>query len=279
MTVSVLLGAGLGLGMWALVVWLFPPRPSLAAALATTRPVASDALRVFALLGLPTGRQRRDLRLLERTTESFLTSKAVFAVLGLLLPNVMQMLVWLVGAPLPWQVPVVGSIGIAAGGFLLPDLDVRRQAQRKRASFRHALGAYLNLVRVLLAGGAGVDGALTDAASIGQGWTFSCIRRALTTARLTRTTPWVALRQLGDELDVRELIEVSSSVSLAGTEGAKVRASLAAKAAAMRTHELTEAEGAAQAATERMSMPVMCLFAGFLLFIGYPAMETVLSNF
>ena len=67
-------------------------------------------------------------------------------------------------------------------------------------------------------------------------------------------------------------------MALAGTEGARVRASLAAKAASLRTHELAEAETADQAATERMSLPVVLLFAGFLLFLGYPAVEKVLTG-
>ncbi|NKQ55577.1 secretion system protein [Amycolatopsis sp. K13G38] len=297
MTTSLLLGAGTGLGLWALLVWLLPPRPSLASALAATRsaPAARPtitavdsggwaakwgrpAVRPLAALGLPTARQQRDLLVLGRSSETLLAEKAVLAVAGLLLPSLVQALLWAAGVSFPWQVPFVLGLGCAVGGFLLPDLDVRQQAVRKRASFRHALGAYLNLVRVSLAGGAGVDGALTDAANIGQGWAFARIRRALTTARLTRTTPWDTLRQLGEELDIRELVELSSSVSLAGTEGAKVRASLAAKASAMRTHELTEAEGEAQAATERMSLPVICLFAGFLVFIAYPALSTVLGS-
>ena len=61
-------------------------------------------------------------------------------------------------------------------------------------------------------------------------------------------------------------------------KGAKVRASLAAKAASLRTHELAEAETADQAATERMSLPIVMLFAGFLFFIGFPAVERVLTG-
>ncbi|WP_435158152.1 type II secretion system F family protein [Amycolatopsis sacchari] len=296
-TTAAVLGAGTGLGLWALLVWLLPPRPSLASALAAARTPAArrptittvdaggwaarwgrPAVRPLAALGLPSERQRRDLLVLGRAPETLLAEKAVLAVAGLLLPNILELLLWAFGLAFPWQAPLVVGAACAVGGFLLPDLDVRQQAERKRTSFRHALGAYLNLVRVSLAGGAGVDGALNDAANIGQGWAFARIRRALTTARLTRTTPWETLRQLGEELDVRELVELSSSVSLAGTEGAKVRASLAAKAAAMRTHELTEAEGEAQSATERMSLPVVCLFAGFLIFIAYPAMATVLGS-
>ena len=98
------------------------------------------------------------------------------------------------------------------------------------------------------------------------------------TAKLTRTTPWSTLGQLGAELDVHQLSELAASVSLASTEGARVRASLAAKAAALRTRELTDAEGDAQAATERMSLPVVLLFGGFLIFIGFPALASVLGG-
>ena len=131
---------------------------------------------------------------------------------------------------------------------------------------------------VALAGGGGVETALADAASVGSGWAFAYLRRALDQARLARQTPWAALGRLGQELGVGELSELAASVALAGTEGAKVRASLAAKAASLRTHELAEAETADQAATERMSLPVVLLFAGFLLFLGFPAVEKVLTG-
>ena len=40
--------------------------------------------------------------------------------------------------------------------------------------------------------------------------------------------------------------------------------------------QLADAEGAAQAATERMSLPLVLLFGGFILLIGYPAIVHVL---
>ena len=40
-TTVALLGAGLGVGLWALVVWLLPPAPSLDRALAATHIPAS----------------------------------------------------------------------------------------------------------------------------------------------------------------------------------------------------------------------------------------------
>ncbi|MEU0509311.1 type II secretion system F family protein [Amycolatopsis sp. NPDC006125] len=293
---ALLWGAGLGVGLWALVVYVFPPRPPLRALVdrlhATPAPppiltADSDgwALRVgrpfikpLAALGLPNRKLRNDLAVTGKSIEHHLAEKATLALTGLLLPILMHLLLVVADVGLGWEVPAVASLLFALGGFLLPDISVRQEAERRRSTFRHALSAYLNLIRVLLAGGAGVDGALSDAVNIGKGWAFQQLRRALVTAKLTRTTPWSTLGQLGTELDVHQLSELAASVSLAGTEGARVRASLAAKAAALRTRELTDAEGEAQAATERMSLPVVMLFGGFLIFIGFPALASVLGG-
>jgi hypothetical protein len=290
------LGAGLGVGLWALAVWLFPPRPALGAALArTTAPPAPPPIlaaedtgwatklgRPFITplraLGLPGERLTRDLAVTGRPVATHLAEKATLAIAGLLLPVLLQLLLTLAGLSLGLQVPIIAGLVLAAAGFVLPDLQARSEAAKLRTAFRHALSAYLDLVWITLAGGAGVDSALHGSVDIGRGWAFTQIRRALDTARLTRTTPWATLRQLGEELDVTELAELAASVSLAGTEGAKVRASLAAKATALRTHQLTDAEADAQAATERMSLPVMALFLGFLVFIAYPALTQVLNG-
>lgn len=291
-----LLGTGIGLGLWLILLWAVPPRPSLASALAATRSAPGDGpllrpthtggwiaragrpgIRVLSALGLPNARLAKDLAVVGSAPGVLLAEKAALTVIGLLLPTALQAVLWAAGAPLPWQFPLIAALACAGLGFLVPDLRIRHEATARRTSFRHALFAYLNLVRMSLAGGAGVDGALTTSATVAHGWAFGYIRRSLTIARITRATPWTTLRQLGEELDIRELVEFAAAVSLAGTEGAKVRASLAAKAAALRVRELTESEGAAKAATERMALPVVCLFAGFLLFIGYPAVAAVMS--
>jgi tight adherence protein C len=294
---TLLWGAGLGVGLWALVVWLFPPQPPLRTLidrLHTTPPpppiltADSDgwALRIgkplvkpLAALGLPNRRLQGDLAVIGKSAQQHLAEKATLALTGLLLPLLVELVLVLGGLGLSWEVPAMAGLLLAVGGFLLPDVVVRQEADSRRANFRHALSAYLNLIRVLLAGGAGVDGALSDAVGIGRGWAFQQLRRALNTARITRTTPWGTLGRLGAELDIHQLSELAASVGLAGTEGARVRASLAAKATALRTRELTDAEGDAQAATERMSVPVVLLFAGFLVFIGFPALMKVLGGF
>jgi tight adherence protein C len=296
MIIAICCGIGAGGGLWLLLVWAVPPRPALAARLAhaTTPPPAapiaptSDAdwattwgrLVVPALraVGLPGETRERDLRVLGRGVDTHLAATAILTLAGLLAPLLVQVLLTLVGLSLGLEVPLVVAAALAAAGFLAPDLDVRAKAARARAEFRTALSAFLDLVWITLAGGAGVEAALIDAAAVGQGTAFTQLRRALDAAQLTRSTPWATLRQLGEELDITELSELAASISLAGTEGAKVRASLAAKAQALRAHQVTDAEADAQAATERMALPVTVLFLGFLGFIAYPAVMQVLNG-
>ncbi len=300
MIAALLLGAGVGAGLLLVARGLFPPRPSLAEALAELRRVPQPAAVLTdddpggfaARLGRPAagaltragagwlvpGALRRDLAVLGRQPERHLAEKVALGLVGLLFAPVVTALLALGGAAVPVVVPVWAALVLMAGGFFVPDLGVHAEAARRRRDFRHALSSFLDLVVISLAGGGGVETALADAAGVGGGWAFAALRRALDQARLARQTPWAALARLGGDLGVGELSELAASVSLAGSEGAKVRASLAAKATSLRTHELAEAETADQAATERMSLPVVVLFAGFLFFLGFPAVERVLHG-
>lgn len=293
---ALVFGAGAGVGWWLLLTWLLPSRPALSDRLTqvNSRPpaapimVAHDAawvatwgrmfLPVLRMLGLPGATIEADLRVTGRGTDTHLAAKALLAVAGLLAPWLLHASLALGGLSLGAEVPFLAGLGLAALGFLTPDLDVRAKATRLRREFRDALSTFLDLVWITLAGGAGVEAALGDAAAVGAGPAFDAIRRALRTAQLTRTTPWTTLRRLGEELDIAELSELAASISLAGTEGARVRASLAAKAQALRTHQVTDAETDAHAATERMALPVTLLFLGFLGFIAYPAVIQVLNG-
>ncbi|WP_086828706.1 type II secretion system F family protein [Allokutzneria sp. NRRL B-24872] len=291
MATALALGAGLGLGLWALAVWLVPPRPTLGSLLARASAppptpvadglgptVARPVVMALQAVGLPGERVARELTVLQRPLATHLAAKITYAVVGLCSPLVLHVALTLTGLPVGIELSALAALALAFAGFLLPDVQVRSAAGRARTAFRHALSAYLDLVWITLAGGAGIESALTDAATIGRGWAFEQIRRALDTARLTRTPPWTALRQLGEHLGITDLVDLSASVSLAGSEGAKVRASLATKAHALRTHQITDAETDAQSATERMSLPVVALFLGYLAFIAYPALTQVLTG-
>lgn len=163
-------------------------------------------------------------------------------------------------------------------GFLLPITLLRTSARAKRRSFVHAFSAYLDLVNVLLAGGAGMETALIAAAEAGDGWAFGTLRTCLTRSRLARRSPWGELRTLGTRWSISEVVEVAGSMSLSGEHGARIRSSLAARADSMRSRQVAEVEALAQSATERMGVPVMMLFVGFMVLLGYPALQTVVMT-
>jgi tight adherence protein C len=223
-------------------------------------------------------RMRSDLRVTGVTAADHLAARAALALTGLVWAPLVYAIAQLGGVALPFVIPLWLSLALAPVGFLVPTLTLRTAAAERRRDFRHALSAFLDIVSISLAGGRGVETALHDAASAGRGWAFEEIRRALLEAQLLGETPWAAIARLGKELDVPELGELAASASLAGAEGARVRASLAAKAKALRLHALTEVEAAAQAASERMSLPIVALMLGFIVFIAYPAVDKVLHG-
>lgn len=219
-----------------------------------------------------------DLALTGRPLERHVADKCLMALGGLALPGLLVVVAAAVGVGIPVGIPVAGSLLFAFLGFVVPDLSLRSNARIYREDFRHGIGAFLDLVVVLLAGGSGPEGALKDAADVGSSSAFAHLRHALRTVRLNQP-PWSRLGRLGEELDIPELVELSGTLRLAGSEGARVRASLITKARTLRAHELADAEAAAGSATEKMGAPVALMFFGFLVFIGYPAVERVLHGF
>jgi tight adherence protein C len=292
MVLMLLTGAVLGTGVLVLARSLTPVRPDLATALERlNRPVAivtsapEEAHRVLVSLARALGMDRlitgsigADLRLLGRSRESHLARCLVVGLESALIAPAVAAVLRIGGFDLPMVMPLALLVGLALAGVVLPNVVLRSEARRRRRDFNHALGAFLDLVAVNLAAGRGVEGALDTAAGAGQGWAFAEIRRALYRAKIMGETPWTGLDLLAEELAIPDLRELAASVTLAGDSGAKVRASLAAKARALRTKSLADVEEAAQAASERMSLPVILLLCGFILFIGFPAIARVLEG-
>lgn len=291
MTLALLCGAAVGFGVWLVLRGLVPAEAPLATALgALDRPASVNnansltdrfgvrLLDVAESLGFRLTRLRRDLALTDRSLSRHLAEKAGLGLLGLVLVPATAAIMALGGVQISLAIPLWGSLIVGSVLFVAPDVGVRSEAAERRKDFRHVLGSFLDLVVIGLAGGAGVESALQDAAEAGDGWGFARLSQTLATARVRKETPWVALGRLGVDLGVTELVELAASVGLAGTEGAKVRQSLAAKATSLRAHQLADTEAEAQSSTEKMSLPVVLLFAGFLVFIGYPAISRVLTG-
>lgn len=293
MTAAVLTGALAAWGISLVVTGLVPARVSLGDALErldAPATVADDSPAQWwvRLLGVPlvdtrfgqawTRPASRDLRVIGRSAAEHLARTVALVAVALLWAPATFGLIALGGVDVTWVLPLWVSIVLGAVALVVPALEVRAEAAERRRSFRHALGCFLDLVAVRLAGGAGVDSALAGSAAAGDGWAFAELRQALTDARLRGEPSWNGLAHLGEAIGVGELQELAASAGLAGDEGARVRVSIAAKARAIRMRGLADAEGAAQSASERMSLPVVLLMTGFIVFLGYPAVAAVLNG-
>jgi len=299
MIAAAFVGALVGAGIYALIRVFLRPKPGLATMLAridsghrsmNTHTVTEldvskeqsridsaarrlgDRLEVLAAdRGWQFGRTRQDLSLMNRTLGSFLSTKVIFAVLAFLLTPVLWSILLLFGVPLAPAVPAVAALLFAAIGFFLPDLGLRGEAADRRREFRRSVGIFLDLVALNLTGGRGLPEALMTASTISDQWCLIRIRQALANARLLGTTPWAALGILGEEIGLEELRDLSGTLSLAAQDGAKIRQSLAARAATIRRRELADAEGEAGEKSQSMLVAQLVLCTAFLIFLVYPA--------
>lgn len=221
---------------------------------------------------------RASLRLTGKSLESFLGTKVLLGVFGLVVPLALLSGLSLLGLHLPVILPVWVGLIFAVVFFFLPDLELRTEAEKRRRDFRHAIGAFLDLVAMNLSGGRGVPEALMAASEIGEGWAFWRIRDALRNARLGGQTPWQALGELGAEVRVDELRDLAAALSLVAEDGAKVRESLTARAASLRRRELADLEGQAAERSQSMLVAQMVMAGAFLVFLVYPAVQVLLNS-
>jgi hypothetical protein len=301
MTPAFLAGGLVGLGLLLLGLALRPPRAGLARRLAAFDAARRGAnghwpgaasshdselrwrvgtwlARICAEQGWEFPSLRANLSLAGMSFEVYLATKVLLALLGLLLGPALAVLLGMVGFSLPIAIPLWLGLLLALVFFFLPDIEVKQRADKRRRDFRHAIGSFLDLVAMNLAGGRGVPEALMAASDAGTGWAFWRIRDALASARITGQTPWQTLGALGEETKITELRDLSAALSLVAEDGAKVRESLVARAASLRRRELSDLTGQAGERSQSMLVAQLLLCAGFLLFLVFPVVGLLLGS-
>ncbi len=280
---ALLTGGGVGLGLALVLYGLRPPRLPLATVLETLRqppaPAPTGRHRAYVALaaparrlGLPRARVRADLAGVGKDPSQHLAEQTAATLFGaLIVPAAAAMLGF--GGQVPLWLAVLG----AAVGFRWADTSLHAQAEQRRAQLRHTLSVMLHLLSISLARGAGVEQALAEAFRICTGWAATRLRHVVATERAInpRQAPWPALGQLGDDTGVADLTELAAAMALAGSEGARIRRTLAARAAAMRQAATAEMETEAERASSRMALPLLVLGIGYLIFLLYPPLVSI----
>jgi Flp pilus assembly protein TadB len=282
-TEAMLAGAGFGFGVAVLWYGLRPPRPALAVVLERLRrppaPLTARQRRYRMLgaplsrLGLPGRRTRQDLALIEKDADTFLAEQAAAVGLGAVAAPIFAVL-WGAGGVVPlWLVVAGGLIG-----YRWALARIQGTTRRRRAELVHVLSVVQDLITTSLAGGAGVDEAIDNAAAVCSGHAAERLRRTLRTARRAREPIWQALARFGNEVGASELVELANAIRLAGSQGTRIRGALSAHAANTRAKATAQMEAAARSAGVRMSLPVLLLALAYGVWLLYPALTLMRSG-
>ncbi len=286
----VLIGSGLGLGLWLMLRGMFPAPMTLSERL--TRHAAMDlpstdrsaigslwgriaTWLLAAVKGETMDQVECDVAVTDSTLEAHAIDKLNAGLGGGGLLAVLGLMFGIVASPVAVLL-VVGAGFIVC--YLLPDAELKRRAAARREEFAEALNAFVRLVAVAISGGGGVNSAMYDATAIGNGWCFDALGRSISEATLHGESPWAGFDDLGRKLGLVPLIELAGALSLAGTSGARVTETLKARAEAGRERELAEAMTHAEKKSETMNIPVAAMVLGWVGFMGYPAVANLLGT-
>lgn len=265
-------GALLGLGAVALVRGLRAPVLPLGRGLALldTTNLATDAGEDLAEPGagsrtdrlgawladnsftpLPTS-QRRALEARNIPVADFMAEKAVFCVIGAVVPGVVAGCVGFLAGWTPF-VPVGAAIFGACLGWFVPDLGLRRRAPALRADMAESLYTYFDLVTLERLANLSAPQALASAASASDAPLFLHLRAALDRSRLEQRPPYADLRALGVRLDLPELSDIADVMQMEES-GASLTGALRARVRELRDGHLTAQKIAATKISEQMTV-------------------------
>lgn len=239
--------------------------------------LATLAVGLLRSKGVTFASSRQDLAITGQRLEQFVARKMSLGLIGFFAPVLLTGLALAAGASLSVAPPLLMSVLFSAAGFLHPDQQLRTKAEERRTAMREAIASYLDLVAMSLAGGRGIPEALPAAADIGSGWGFDLLADTIGRARYLNVPPWKALRDLGLDTGVPELVDLGAALLLVADDGGKVRRSLIARAASARQRQMAEAESSAAKADDSMQFALFVVFAGIFIFLLYPAVAVVVA--
>ena len=290
-----LVGVLLGAGVWLVARGLVRRRVPLLRALSEYREVRPEAgeddpesagrrgrlerraLQLVESLGFDLGTLTTHLRIMGRSHAQHAFAKVAGALAAAGALGVAGYGARLVGfAPPVWGIVVLVALG-ALGGYVGADGALRRAAAERREEFLRALGAYLDLVKILVAGGSHSEGALYQAAAVGSGWAFDELKAAMDWSRVNGKPPSAGFQRLAAGIGVADVEELAATIQLTAEQGASPSDALACKAEMLSALELANARMKADETTERMSIPTVVVAFAFVMFVGYPALSSLLE--
>jgi Flp pilus assembly protein TadB len=214
------------------------------------------------------------LHLVGRTTDVHLGILVLSSLTAFLVPSLLLGLLQLSGVvSISWFVPAGISVLAAIVTPLLIHADTVARADAVRVDFRHQLGAFIDMVTMLLAGNTGYEGALDQAARAGDGLLFRQLRRRMREVSTTGRSLVEALSLVAEDYGIVELEQVAATATLSAQEGAPVARSLAAKCSTLRATLAADEEASARIRNDKVTPPLVGMALLFMALIIYPALN------
>jgi tight adherence protein C len=275
------------LGVWLVVTGWAQPRPSVARAVDRLHrgpaPVVPIGTPVTARIGGAVRRStvadrtepwRRPLRLIGRSVDAHVGMLVLASLAGLVLPSLALGLLQRAGVvSISLWLPAALSLATAVLAPVLLHADAMAKSADVAVDLRHQLGAYLDMVTMLLAGNTGYEGALDQAARAGDGLLFVELRRRMREVATTGESLVVALDLVAADYGIVELEQVAATATLSAAEGAPVARSLAAKCATLRSTLAADQEAATRIRNDKVTPPLVGMALLFMALIIYPALD------
>lgn len=271
-------GATAGFGLYLLAAQFIPATPALGPALRRLHPMREPMTPTAAARTQRSRLPTADLEILGRTAERHTFNVVLAAAVALILPVMVTTIAVIGGLPMPWSVPVVLTLVVAAGAAYLTHYEMRAKAKAARAEFVRALCTYAALTAHQVRSGHGAVEAMERAARICNGWPYTRLRTALLTAQLQMRPPWDELKNLSEGIEVVELASFSDIMRSAGSDGAQVYQTLRAQASSLRDQIRVKGLETAKTRTSKLDIPSTMLIIVLLVLVGYPLMFSVFQD-
>jgi tight adherence protein C len=275
-------------GVWLIVSGWSQPRPSVARAVhhlrraPTSRVSATDGSLTARVghavrrreVAARTERWSRPLRLIGRPVDVHVGILTLAAIAGFVAPTMVLGTLQATGVvSIGLWVPAGLAVATAVVVPVAIHSDALARAADVTIDLRHQLGAYLDMVTMLLAGNTGYEGALDQAARAGDGLLFRELRRRMREVATTGHSLVRALDLVADDYGIVELEQVAATATLSATEGAPVARSLSAKCSTLRSTLAAEQEAAARVRNDKVTPPLVGMALLFMALIIYPALN------
>jgi Flp pilus assembly protein TadB len=215
-----------------------------------------------------------DLVIAGRSVQAHTTARLLHAATGVTLAAAGWALLVLL-APVGVLIAPVAVLFGAVSGVWVADRRIQTLAAARRREAQVAVAAYLDLLRILLAGGLPLLAALRAAADAGSGWTFTQLAQALAWAQERAVYPDEGLRELAGRISgIPEFADLALTITTA-RRGASPLQALEGKAAFMRGAHSAQARAETAVADAQIELPAAAVAFMFMIFLTYPLMHLI----